>query len=146
MSHPSQPNLPLDATFALPFEVDLATLRPSLALTVQLCHQANKNWWLDPVSKLPVPVTKELILSKLMLIVSEIGEACEGVRKDLQDDHLPQFTSLEVELADAMIRLMDLSGALGLRLADAWEEKMRYNAQRLDHSLAHRSGPGGKKV
>lgn len=47
----------------------------------------------------------------MMLVVSEIAEAMEGDRKDLMDDHLPEFKAFDVELADAMIRLLDLAGA-----------------------------------
>lgn len=46
----------------------------------------------------------------LMLVVTEIAEATEGVRKDLMDDHLPHRKMEEVELADTAIRLLDLAG------------------------------------
>lgn len=42
-----------------------------------------------------------------MLIVSEIAEAMEGHRKNLMDDHLPQFKMLDVEMADTFIRTLD---------------------------------------
>jgi len=64
------------------------------------------------------------------LIVSEISEACEGDRKDLMDTHLPQFTMVECELADAVIRVADYVAARGLRVGDAILEKMKYNAKR----------------
>lgn len=47
----------------------------------------------------------------MMLVVSELGEAMEGHRKDLMDDHLPDHPMFSVELADALIRLLDLAGA-----------------------------------
>lgn len=69
-------------------------------------------------------------LSKQMLMVSELGEACEGVRKPTPDAHCPEFTSEEIEMADAMIRIADYAGAFGLRLAQAIQAKMEYNKSR----------------
>ena len=40
-----------------------------------------------------------IITQKLALVHSEISEALEGVRKDLKDDHLPQYDMFAVELA-----------------------------------------------
>lgn len=81
----------------------------------------------------------------LMLIVSEIAEAMEGDRKSLMDDHLPHRSMLEVELADAVIRIMDLSGREGLDLGGAIVEKLEYNKTRADHKLENREKEGGKK-
>lgn len=41
------------------------------------------------------------------LIRSELGEAMEGDRKGLMDDHLPHIDMKKVELADFVIRIMD---------------------------------------
>lgn len=81
----------------------------------------------------------------LMLIVSEIAEAMEGDRKSLMDDHLPHRSMLEVELADAVIRIMDLSGREGLDLGGAIVEKLEYNRTRQDHKLENRNKENGKK-
>jgi NTP pyrophosphatase (non-canonical NTP hydrolase) len=81
----------------------------------------------------------------LMLIVSEISEAMEGDRKSLMDDHLPHRKMLEVELADAVIRIMDLAGREGLDLGGAMMEKLYYNSKRLDHKIENREKEGGKK-
>jgi len=81
----------------------------------------------------------------LMLIVSEIAEAMEGDRKSLMDDHLPNRSMLEVELADAVIRIMDLSGREGLDLGGAIVEKLEYNRTRADHQLVNREKANGKK-
>ena len=87
---------------------------------------------------------KALVAQKLMLIVSEVSEAMEGHRKDLPDDKLPHRPMIEVELADAVIRIADLAGALGLDLGGAISEKLAYNAQRPDHKLEARAAEGGK--
>lgn len=81
----------------------------------------------------------------LMLIVSEIAEAMEGDRKGLMDDHLPHRKMIEVELADAMIRICDLAGREGLDLGGALVEKLQYNQTRQDHKIENRNSEGGKK-
>jgi len=69
-------------------------------------HQYNKEagWW---------DGDRE-IETALMLVVTEIAEATEGERKDLMDDHLPNRKMGEVELADALIRMLDIGGYLKL--------------------------------
>lgn len=81
---------------------------------------------------------------KLCLTHSELSEAMEGHRKGRMDDHLPHRPALEVELADAVIRIADLAGALNLDLAGALIEKLGYNQQRADHKPEHRAAEGGK--
>jgi NTP pyrophosphatase (non-canonical NTP hydrolase) len=87
---------------------------------------------------------KALVAQKLCLIHSEISEAMEGHRKGLMDDKLPHRKMIEVELADAYIRIADLAGALGLDLGGAIVEKMEYNSKREDHKLENRQKAGGK--
>ncbi len=82
--------------------------------------------------------------TKLALVHSEVSEGLEGHRKDLMDDHLPHRKMLEVELADAIIRIFDLSGGLGFDLGGAIAEKLAYNAQRADHKPENRAKSGGK--
>lgn len=81
----------------------------------------------------------------LMLIVSEVAEAMEGERKSKMDDHLPHRPSAEVELADAVIRIMDYCGRWNYDLAGAIMEKLEYNARRADHKPENRAKDGGKK-
>ena len=87
---------------------------------------------------------KALVAEKLALIHSEIAEAMEGHRKGLMDDKLPHRPAIEVELADTMIRIADLAGALRLDLGGAIADKMSYNASREDHKLEARQAAGGK--
>lgn len=55
------------------------------------------------------------IYTKMQLISTEIAEATEGERKDLMDDKLPHRKMGEVELADTLIRLLDLGERVNAR-------------------------------
>lgn len=123
---------------------DLLTLTAAQTLT-DSCHNRafNNGWWNDPVTGervvRPVP---EL----LCLIHSEVSEALEGFRKNLMDDHLPSRKMLEVELADAVIRIFDMAGGYDLDIAGAIVEKLNYNDSRADHKPENRAGEHGKKI
>lgn len=109
-----------------------------------VCHDlARESGWWEGVPRPDVPTP--VINTKLLLIITEIAEATEGVRKDLMDDKLPHRKMVEVELADAMIRLLDLAGAMGLDLGGAVVEKLVFNASREDHKPEVRAAEGGKK-
>lgn len=116
-----------------------------MRVTQAACHNASREsgWWTDPKTGEKIDA-KPLIPTKLCLIHSEISEGLEAARKGLMDDKLPHRDGLEVELADAIIRICDLAGALDLDLGGAVVEKMRYNAQRADHKLTNRAQAGGK--
>ena len=100
-------------------------------------------WWTEKDGT-PLQKNRYVFAAKLMLCVSELAEACEGDRKGKMDDHLPHRPAAEVELADAIIRCLDLGAAYGFDLGGAIEEKMAYNLHRADHQLAARAAPNGK--
>lgn len=104
-------------------------------------HVANKKWWIDLKTNEP---KERNVGEMLMLITSELAEAMEGHRKNLPDDKLSHRFMFEVELADALIRLLDLAGGMKLDIGGAFREKMAYNATRTDHTVAARLAPGGK--
>lgn len=81
----------------------------------------------------------------LALIHSEISEALEGERKGLMDDKIPSRKMAEVELADAIIRIMDYCGLKGYDIGGAVVEKLAYNKTRADHKPENRAKEGGKK-
>jgi NTP pyrophosphatase (non-canonical NTP hydrolase) len=91
------------------------------------CHKTSidHGWWEGNVN---VP-------EKLMLIVSEIAEALEDYRngKNLTGvfyDSNDKPEGFAVELADAIIRILDLCGYLGIDLAEALSVKHAYNQSR----------------
>jgi len=92
---------------------------------------------------------KPEIASLLMLIVTELSEACEADRKNRHCDkyyveqcikcgefyYSTDFESkikdtFEDELADAVIRICDLAGYLGIDLNSHIQAKMLYNKSR----------------
>ena len=74
------------------------------------------------------------------------GAALDNLHSLAPDSLLNEHCQQMIELADAVIRILDLAGACGFDLGAAFEEKMAYNAERADHKAEARFAPGGKKV
>ena len=125
-------------------------------------HQDNVNvgWWTDLKTGESILTTRN-VPEMLMLIVSEIAEAMEGHRKGLMDDKLPHRPMMQTELADAVIRILDLAGsrmaierASGkIETCDGYDhhpigtimvEKTAFNRSRADHKIENRQQQGGK--
>lgn len=92
-----------------------------------LAHQitqwrASKGFYVP--SSLDTEEERDAMLGKLMLVVTEVvSEAAEAIRHD--HEH-----SFEEEIADAIIRLLDISAAMNIIIADAISRKMDINAGR----------------
>jgi hypothetical protein len=110
---------------------------------IEACHGASLSagWYHDPETGEPI---ERNVGEVICLMHSELSEAMEGHRKGLMDDKLPHRLMVEVEMADAVIRIMDFCGHRGLDLGGAIVEKLYFNATRADHKPENRVKEGGK--
>ncbi len=77
-----------------------------------------------------IAVEKAYNAQAIALMHSELSEALEADRKDLMDDKLTHRKGLEVELADAVIRIMDFTQGKDMDLDNTIAEKLTYNTTR----------------
>lgn len=128
-----------------------ATVREVVHALVGVCHAAavERGWWTDLATGEDLQSSgfeppRKNVGELLCLVHSELSEAMEGYRTHAMDAHLPSRPALEVELADAVIRIFDMAGGLGLDLPGALADKLAYNRTRADHAPAARRAAGGK--
>lgn len=80
-------------------------------------------WGFRTPSNIDSLENRDMMLGKLMLVVTEVAEAAEAVRHKDQ----PNF---EEELADTFIRLMDITAACNINIEEVIIRKMSINHQR----------------
>ena len=114
-------------------------LSASFGHLCEIAHRmsTDKGWWDGESLISGGKVDTRLFLSKLSLVHSEVSEAVEHLRKSDDPGLLAPWhhesgkpDGVAIELADVVIRCMDLSVAAGLDLGAAVAEKMSYNALR----------------
>lgn len=79
-----------------------------------------KGWWDKPRN----------FGEMIALAHSELSEALEADRTNAQDAHLNQYKGVAVELADCLIRILDIAAALELDIGNVTEAKIEYNRNR----------------
>lgn len=95
-------------------------------LQSRITDWAIRKKWLDPANPRDP-------LQLLMLVVTELAEAAEAVRHGNPPCERPgmeHFTHAEEELADAVIRLIQMAGEYGWDLEAAVLAKMEFNETR----------------
>lgn len=126
-----------------------------LSTLVEWCHSSayGSGWWKDLTTgtdlreeaRANTRLGKAVVAEKLCLIHSEVSESMEGHRKSLPDDKLPQYSMFATELADVLIRLADLIGAMDEKdFAKIVVDKIMYNSIREDHKIENRMLENGK--
>lgn len=114
------------------------------ALCVNI-HKLNTIWWQDPATGKRITRNEGEMIA---LMHSELSEALEGIRKNSNDSHLPQYKSLPVELIDCVIRICDRLGELAINhnlpIGEILHAKLQYNSTRADHTHKARLEANGK--
>lgn len=104
-------------------DADSNTIGLSLNKLAYVISLWGKRQKFDTPTSLDTREERILMNEKLMLIVTEVAEACEALR-NLDYEHM------EEELADIIIRTLNLTGTLGINIDEIVAGKMEINRGR----------------
>jgi NTP pyrophosphatase (non-canonical NTP hydrolase) len=94
-----------------------------------------KGFWENPIQvsdlKEDERLTQLTKTQKVLLVVTELAELTEGIRKPSTPSSVEGVTNEEEELADTIIRCLDYAGQYRLRLGLAVRLKMALNEGRI---------------
>lgn len=133
-------------------DIKCGRLQGAVQKAVNACHDSAhaSGWWTNLSTGEQMNTIQRGIADLYLLMISEVVEAYEGHRKDNKpDEHLPQYRSKDVEIADAFIRVCDYMGQRmkeGAPMQQIVCDKLQYNMRRQDHKLDNRKKDGGKKT
>lgn len=104
-------------------------------------NSANKGFWDDYNNAVLVgnkTLVRALTNEKLLLVTSELTEAMEELRSGHKVDEIytgdkGKPEGFGVEIADAVIRLFDIAGGVGIDLDALISQKMGYNIASRGH-------------
>lgn len=102
------------------FEDKLSEMLKELGYSIHV-DNLNKGFWANPN-----------LSEKIALIHSEVSELLEATRKETieRSEHIPEFYAFEEEIADIIIRTLDLADRYGSRVGPAIFAKLEYNRNR----------------
>lgn len=100
-----------------------------LSLRVRTWRESKKFFTPNSIDNETFPTTLvvigngDLMLGKLMLVVSEVAEAAEAVRKN-------DMINFIEEIADTFIRLLDICGTMSIPIENIIEDKLKILEER----------------
>lgn len=102
-------------------------------------NSVSKRWWGHYGAGAPYTEHNQTFLEAMALVMTECAEAIEHFRHGLEVNQLVQFSDgdghlkpdgVPSELADIIIRVLDICGAWDVDIDEAFRLKMAYNATR----------------
>lgn len=107
------------------FAENLGTLTPIALLVFEELSNLTESWFSGVQG-----FDKKNFPADLMLVVTELAEACEGDRKPHPDRDCPEFDNRVTEIADALVRIFHMCGKYDLPIGPAFIAKMNFNLTR----------------
>lgn len=114
---------------------------PFTVLQANIAETAKRKGWhpdysVEAVKKMPAEEISALLIrlrkeEVLVLVHTEVSEAVEAIRhREPPSDHISEFSLMEEELADVVIRVMHIAEEFGYRVWEAMLTKCEFNKGR----------------